>query len=421
MIKIIRQRLPGFAIAALALLGATSSWAAATVNLSWDGNPANLNASFAAAQAAAGDGGRINLAARDYSTNQAITINRQVRIVGLSRDTSIVRRTDTIYGAVFNVTADNVEFNALHINGGVITPKDGTPDRIGVLTNGKSNIKLIGSTISHVNYGVFNGAGQRFANLLVSNTHFLDNHNYGLWLWSNDAQPQPLASGRFVFEKSYIAKDGLMGINVDFGNESGNKLTTIDVSSTVNGVRNNAAITDNYIDPAREFGVAIARASNITISGNNVRGGGGKFRADFQSGAKGEYTQAIHLEDRSGNLVVRSNTIANYHNGANGVNLNSAMNVFAVSAARATYNVLVENNTFVGNTRWAMELHDNSDVTVRNNNFSGIITSGNKIDAWRGVINLLLQGNTALTRAQVSGSGNSLPAGGSLNPASSFL
>jgi len=403
-------------------LGATgAAWAASTVSLNWDGNPATLNASFASAQAAAGDGGRINLAARDYASNQAITINRQVRIVGLSRDSSIVRRTDAAYGAVFNVTADNVEFNSLQINGGVITPRGGTPDRIGVLTNGKSNIKIIGSAVKRVNYGIFNGAGQRFANLLVSNTHFLENHNYGLWLWSNDSKPQPLTSGRFVFEKSFIAKDGLMGINVDFGNESGTKLTTVDVSSVVNGVRSYTAITDNYIDPAREFGLAIARASYITMTGNNVRGGGGLFRADFQAGSKGEYTQAIHLEDRSSNLVVRGNTIANFHNGANGVNLNSAMNVFAVSAARATTNVLVESNTFVGNTRWALELHDNRNVTLRNNNFSGITTSGKKIEAWRGVVNLLVQGNTALTRSQLSGSGNSLPEGGSLNTASSFL
>ncbi|MEO0795268.1 MAG: hypothetical protein AAFX93_08910 [Verrucomicrobiota bacterium] len=410
---------------AAACMAMPAAFAAQTVNLDnyWNGQASTLRSSLLNACNAAGNGGRINLSARAYVSNQELVVNRSVRIVGAGRWSSEFRRTDGGWGPVIRITVDNVELNSLLINGNVATPQSGNADRFGVIFNGKSNTKLIGSTVFRVNYGVHNGGGKASNGLVIDNTHFVGNHAYGLWLWSSNANPSPLWVGRFEFKNSYIAKDGFMGVNVDYGNEDRSKLTTIDMSAN----NQSSLVADNYIAKVREFGIAIARAKNIDVLRNTVEGGGGLYRSNYGAQLNGTYSQALHIEDRTANIYAAGGTLMNYNNTTlNGNNFNS---IIAITAPESQFpeqlvrNCTIENITLKGNTKWGAEVVKCNSITMRNLDFSQVTASGPKVNSWTLGQNILLTGNTGLARSEVSqGSGGffSLPGGGWLNSSSTF-
>ncbi|MEM6885083.1 MAG: hypothetical protein AAF571_08625, partial [Verrucomicrobiota bacterium] len=226
---------------------------AATVSLDsyWNGNAATLKQSLIDACVAAGNGGRINLSARTYTTDKELVVNRSVRIVGQGRWSSFFKRTDTAWGPVIKCQANGIEFNSLGVDGNINTPGV-QADRFGIITDGKVNIKVLNSLLYRVNYGIFNGGGKGSNGLKIDSTHFLSNHYYSLWLWSIDAQPSPLWVGRLEFTNNYIKNGGLMGVNIDYGNENRSLLNSVDMSAFINGGYLRSLIQGNYIEQVNE-------------------------------------------------------------------------------------------------------------------------------------------------------------------------
>jgi len=400
-----------------ALLAAKTAYSA-TVDLDsyWDGQPSTLRQSLINACNAAGNGGRINLSNRVYSSDKDLAVTSSVRIVGTGRWGSRIVRTDTGWGPVLNIWAPNVELNSMNIDGNIVSAQNNIADRFGVITQGNLNTKIINCTVWQVDYGVHNGGGKPIDGLLVDNAHFVANHIYGLWLWSSNDLPSPSEAGRMLFKNSYVSSNTAMGLNVDYGAEGlYTPSNTTNVSLTKNGQR--SEISDNYIGTSREFCIAIARSSGINLLRNTAEGGTGT----------GVYTQALHIEDRTTNIDVTGGTLMNYHNvTANGNNFNSIIAITSLYAEpwnRRVRGVSLNDITLKGTTNWGIEVIRCEFVHINNLNFSEVNSNGPKINSWEKGHNLKVTGNTALSRSDVSQGPDgfySLPGGGWLNSGSNF-
>ncbi len=174
------------------------------------------------------------------------------------------------------------------------------------------------------------------------------------------------------------------GISIDAGNDGNNP-------NPAPGFRNNGPARDrfndlavefedgqisrNTVNDSKEFGIAAAAASNLTIAGNKVT------TAQNPSG----FGAAINVEHNSENVVIDKNQVNN--RAASGQRFGVSVLPFQDHGATANFsertkNVTVSNNTFTGTARAGVFALGAENLEVVNNDFSGLetdfdISSGN--------------------------------------------
>jgi len=382
-----------------------TSLQAATVNLDdfWNGDSSTLKSAMNNAVNAAGNFGTVRLSGRTYQTDRQIQISRPVRIVGKNRLETVIKRTDSsISRAVCGIAADNVEFNALAIDANIINPVFGEGFRSGIQNTGRDNFKFINGAILNAHFGYNSGAGNTNKGLLLRNIVFVNNHSFGVWIYSNDRRKQPINSGRFEIRNCVFKRDCSMGINIDYGLEREDK-DSRSIDLRTNG--RHTFILECYVEKMRQFGIAISRSLGVDVIRCTAEGGGGRFRPDYLSGIDGRYSQALHVEDRCRSVRSIDSVWIQNQSPATGNNFNSAV-LFGAGLPtdgfnRDLHNCIIRGGSIKGSTRWGLFLENIHNLTVENVSFE-IQTISPRVNAIHRATNLKFKNNPGLQRSEIN-------------------
>ncbi len=314
-----------------------------------------INVQFLNAVRAAGNGGVLILGHRTYTSSKTFLIDRDVTVIGQGRGKTALEMSVT-GRRTLSIGSNGVTVRNLRVR---------NRDNFGITTFGKFNVSIESVTVEGARYGIDVGFGGNTEGLKIVDCEFHRIRNYGVWFISRDgfgpSQKAKRWHGRFVIDRNDFftanaaQRQPLAAINLDWGNErAADEDWGVDHSSGGSAM---SLIRKNVIRPSGEWNIALARTKNILVQANKCQGG-----------TINGYTQALHIEDRSDNIVVNWNELFNNMTGRGAHAV--AVEASNVNAAQTCSRINISNNRVRSRSSVAaIQATDTQDLRIANNRF----------------------------------------------------
>lgn len=339
----------------------------------YSSNPTELNEALEAARTAKADGPFTIGVTKSFGYKGTFFVGDNVAIkgVGDAKTRPTITNSDNA-GSLFQFNGSNSSLSNVNLS----TEGTGYQNRHVDVKGTAKNTSIKGSSFRNGYAAVYN-KGDSPQGLEVTG-NFMQGQNRAVSVSRNLEAGGSLDGGKLTINDNVI-ENVTMGVSVDNGNDGSTYPATDFNRSSDEPTRykDGSTISGNMVNGVKQFGVALARVDNVSVSDNKVS------MATKNEGAR-NFGYGIHLENRTRNSDVTGNRIQTAHSGQAGISLETFTDhgikerqlADGVSDSRVSGNTVDKRAGTQGG--YAVFANGAKNVTITDNKFQGVAGSGAK-------------------------------------------